>query len=57
MTSFPTSKPENYFQRINRENKEYQETLKHYFDSYFKNMKEEEVQQYGLFKTSKLSQN
>ena len=45
---------ENYFQRINRENKEYQESLKNYFDSYFKNMKEEEAVQFGLFKTSRL---
>lgn len=40
-------KPENYFQKINRENREYQETLKHYFDNYFDKIREKETHQYG----------
>ena len=39
-------KDENYFQKINRENREYQDNLKKYFDSYFDKVREKETQKY-----------
>jgi len=36
-------KTENYFERINRENREYLESLKHYFDNYFEKIKDKDL--------------